>query len=93
MSSSQSSRSCVKKPTKQSQARQLDRFYRESETQVQQSTHTMLAVAPTFGLLQKVLGDPFPSERPYRFDGDKPSMYGCDVIRRERERPSQFGRA
>lgn len=70
----------------------LDRFYRESETQVHQSTHNMLAVVHTFGLLQEVFRDQFPSERPYRFDWDQPSMYRCDVIRRESERQRQLDR-
>jgi hypothetical protein len=45
----------------------------------------VLAIVHTFGLLQEAFPDRFPSERPFRFDWDKPSMYRCDVIRREVE--------
>ena len=65
----------------------LNRYYRENETEIDQSTHGVLAIVHTFGLLQEAFPDRFPSERPYRFDWDKPSMYRCDVIRRERRKP------
>jgi hypothetical protein len=45
-----------------------------------------LAIVHTFGLLQEAFPDRFPSERPYRFDWDKPAMYRCDAIRRATKR-------
>jgi hypothetical protein len=59
-----------------------DRFYRENEERIHQTTHGVLAVVHTFGLLQEAFPDRFPSRRPYRFDWDQPEMYRCDVIRR-----------
>jgi hypothetical protein len=58
-------------------------FYRENQERLHQHTHRVLAIVHTFGLLQEAFPDRFPSERPFRFDWDKPSMYRCDVIRRE----------
>ena len=60
----------------------LTRYYRENKTEIHQSTHGVLAIVHAFGLLQEAFPDRLPSERPYRFDWDKPSMYRCDVIRR-----------
>ena len=55
-------------------------FYGRERKRIQQDPHWMLAVVHTFGLLQEQFPDRFPSQRPYRFDWDKPSMYRCDVI-------------
>ena len=43
----------------------------------------MQAIVHTFSLLQKAFRDDLPSERPHRFDWDKPSMYYCEVIAKE----------
>jgi hypothetical protein len=39
-----------------------------------------MPVVYMFSLLQEAFPDRFPSERPYRYDWDKPSMYRCKVI-------------
>ena len=55
-------------------------YYRDNEDRVHQSTHGVLAIVHAFGLLQEAFPDQFPSERPYRFDWDKPEMCRCDAI-------------
>jgi hypothetical protein len=60
----------------------LQRFYREHAERIHQSTHGVLAIVHTFGLLQEAFPQRFPSQRRFRFDWDQPAMYRCDVIRR-----------
>jgi hypothetical protein len=61
----------------------LDDYYAHHAEQIMANPHWMLAVVHTFGLLQEAFPDKYPSQRPYRFDWDKPSMYHCDVIANE----------
>lgn len=44
--------------------------------------HAMLALTHTFGLLQETFPDEYRSERPYRFEWDRPELYRCEVITR-----------
>jgi hypothetical protein len=64
-------------------ARALLEFYPQSEQRITENPHWMLAIVHTFGLLAEAFPEGFPSQRPYRFDWDRPSMYQCDVIARE----------
>ena len=67
-------------------AASLVSLYHDREEEIHRSTHCTLAFVHMFGLAQEAFPERFPSERPYRFDWDKPSMYRCDVIRSELER-------
>jgi len=67
-------------------AEALTEYYPQHAVQIMQNPHRMLAIVHTFGLLQEAFPDKFPSQRPYRFDWDKPSLYRCEVIRSELKR-------
>ena len=67
-------------------ATSLVSLYRDKQEEIHRSTHRTLAFVHMFGLVQEAFPERFPSDRPYRFDWDKPSLYRCDVIRSELRR-------
>lgn len=69
-------------------AASLHDYYRENEERIHQETHRVLAIVHTFGLLQEAFPERFPSERPYRFDWDRPAMYAWSLVRRAARGPT-----
>jgi hypothetical protein len=63
----------------------MRRVYAAEQATILGNTHQLLAVAHTFGLLQEVFPEEYPSERPYRFDWDKLDLYDCEIIRSSRQ--------
>lgn len=63
----------------------MEDYYAHNAEKVMANPHWMLAVVHTFGLLQEAFPEKYPSQRPYRFDWDKPAMYYCDVIAKQAE--------
>lgn len=55
-------------------------FHRAQKDRIRQTPHEAQAIVHTFSLLQEAFPDELPSERPYRFDWDRPSMYYCEEV-------------
>jgi hypothetical protein len=55
--------------------------YAAQQARILCRTHHALAVTHTFGLLQEAFPDEYPSQRPYRFDWDRTSLYDSQTIR------------
>jgi hypothetical protein len=62
---------------KLSEAIQLE--FRLEQEILLNNTHQTLAVTHTFGLLQEVFPDHYPSQPSYRFDWDRLELYKCEI--------------
>lgn len=64
-------------------------LYYAKHTAVMGNTHSMLAVVHALGLLQEAFPEDFSSARPWRFDWDRPSLFRCELLRRELKGPME----